>query len=751
MIVTPYFYPKIGGLENYAFNIARGLQENHGHEVFVVTSNHKANEYIEEKIKGLRIIRLPIVFTVSNTPLNPQWYFQLRKIIKAEKPDIINAHSPVPGIADVTLKVANKIPTVLTYHAATLEKNGSIVFNIIAKTYALLEKVTFRKATAIIAVSDYVKAHLPKLYAKKTTIIYNAVNLSDIPNKKVSRKSYRLIFIASLDKPHSWKGLSEVLQAVKILAVTNKNIELLVLGDGDMMQAYKTQVESLDLVSHVQFKGYVTGDEKYLLLKSAGAIIVYPTTENDAFPTVILEAWACGTPVVAANIGALQSLIKNYETGVLAEPSKPKSLAKIVNNLIHDTDLQKHVSVTAQETVVANFSWEQSVNQTAKLFQNLLTHHMVKVGPQTKKKILIIAHMDSFANSKKPTLIEKALGDAGFETEITDTANISRAAKSGLLRNLPSFRPTKFALFSVQVTTLILHKLPVKLMRPINYHLIRVQMSLRATLNIKQAQNFDVVICETQIDSAVMLKLGTDVVKIYDCATPFADELYFGNQLTKKDYAKFKAFETSIFHAVDHLSFHWHSYTDYVTHHYNGIFDNLFQFDFMSETKTKKANFASRPRIVYMGYLGGYWADLQLLSNLTKEYPDIDVYGYPKPPKKYKLNYMGYANPDVLANYQFGLITISKDQLRCQGFSAKHLEYLSYGLPVLMPEWRTSCRDLEGTITYNPQDFVKTVKKYSTNHAWQTMSKKAYSQSKAYLPHRVIKPLLKLIEVEATN
>src|SRR3712207_4234978 len=101
MIIAPYFYPKIGGLENYAYNIALGLKKKFKWNIVVVTSNHVEKKYKEEKINGLKIYRLPYLFKLSNTPINPFWYFQIREIIKKENPDVINAHTPVPFISDI--------------------------------------------------------------------------------------------------------------------------------------------------------------------------------------------------------------------------------------------------------------------------------------------------------------------------------------------------------------------------------------------------------------------------------------------------------------------------------------------------------------------------------------------------------------------------------------------------------------------------------------------------------------------------
>jgi hypothetical protein len=58
------------------------------------------------------------------------WYFQIKNIIKKEKPDVINTHTPVPFISDVTARVCGDIPFILTYHAASLYKYKNPIFNI---------------------------------------------------------------------------------------------------------------------------------------------------------------------------------------------------------------------------------------------------------------------------------------------------------------------------------------------------------------------------------------------------------------------------------------------------------------------------------------------------------------------------------------------------------------------------------------------------------------------------------------------
>ncbi len=87
----------------------------------------------------------------------------------------------------------------------------------------------------------------------------------------------------------------------------------------------------------VTFLGTVTGAAKGKLLSSASVLIAYPTTSNDAFPTVLLEAWAARVPVIAAEIGALRTLVHQGVDGLLVAPSQPEALARAMAYLMEDS------------------------------------------------------------------------------------------------------------------------------------------------------------------------------------------------------------------------------------------------------------------------------------------------------------------------------------------------------------------------------------------------------------------------------
>ena len=236
------------------------------------------------------------------------------------------------------------------------------------------------------------------------------------------------------------------------------------------------------------------------------------------------------------------------------------------------------------------------------------------------------------------------------------------------------------------------------------------------------------IICASQLDSYAIMGMNENTRTFFSCPTPFADELYYSGMISSKKHEKFKKFETQIFKSCTYLSFHWETYADYVNKYYKYNEGNIVKMNKGTDEVSIKAEYNKTPKIIYFGNLAGHWINLPLLSSLSKIYP-IDVYGFPVPDSKYGLNYKGYATSDILSEYQFGLITITHDNLRREGFSAEHLDYLSHGLLVLVPEWRENAKNLKGTILFNEENFLAQIKYYSQEEQWKSLSKEALKQA----------------------
>lgn len=359
VVVTPYYAPRIGGLENYARQLNEALKKFRGWEIVIVTSHHAHRQSLGT-IDGNRIYRLGTWFTISNTPFNPLWLFSIRGIIRREKPDVIIAHSPVPSLADATALVRGHVPFVVVYHAATLLKQGAPLFNAAARFYGLFGRRTLRQATRIFAVSEFVRQRLPTKVRPKAMVVPNAVWADEVATRDQPAQA-KFVFIASLARSHAWKGTKQVIDAMAIYCERyGDNFELTIIGDGDMRSTYERQASHIGMQNHIRFVGEQLGENKVKFIRKALAMIVYPVTENDAFPTVILEAWAQSVPIVASRIGALTTLVHDGRDGYLCQPKQPSALADKLHELVMASAASRAaVAKYAADQTLQHFTWEK--------------------------------------------------------------------------------------------------------------------------------------------------------------------------------------------------------------------------------------------------------------------------------------------------------------------------------------------------------------------------------------------------------
>lgn len=359
----------------------------------------------------------------------------------------------------------------------------------------------------------------------------------------------------------------------------------------------------------------------------------------------------------------------------------------------------------------------------------------------TDKNAIIVCSPDAFANAIKPRELKIFLEKRGYTVELFSTNNLSRLGK-GMARFFPGIGLNKLLLYSLEVIHLFAHvqknrKLRKTLVSRITLPMMKLHTAiLHSTLANRQN---NLLICESNMDIGIV-SYRHATIQILDLPSPFAEELYYGNTIGRVHYNQLKEYESAVYAKADYLSFHWHTYTDFVKREkYNG--DNFINLGYGTTPKTAHAKYSEHPKIVFLGLLSGYWVNLPLLEKLTRQYPFIDVYGGPPIPNA-KINYKGYApSLEVLAQYQFGLITISDDKLRRSSFSSKQLEYFSYGLPVLTPDWRKDDVLEDGSIYFNEKNFLFLIKQFSNKQRWGEKSSRAIKISHDLMWENVLQPL----------
>jgi len=372
-------FNKKGGISRYTAELAERFVKSN--EVHLLTTNYDyeiPNLIVHKK----PMIKKPFWFQIL---LNAYYNTKYSKNLK-KKFDIDIIHSQ--GAESLNCDVL----TAHSCHRASIKKHNEIFkrecsfpkyffFKIARWLWPLnrivlsIEKRVIEKGSKkIIAVSKEVKREILENYKvppEKIVVIPNGVDLEkfkpnpskrqEIRNKYNIKPNEKLLMFCG----HNFrgKGLKFVIEALSNLS---KEVKLLVVG-GDNPAPYIKLASKLGVKNRIIFTGTVSKNiENYY---QASDIFVFPTY-YESFGLVVLEAMACGLPVLVSKVNGLEDIIKEGENGFFIKRD-PEDIRQKVNVLIRNKDLKNQISKNARKTA-EKYSWDEVAKKTLQVYRKVL-------------------------------------------------------------------------------------------------------------------------------------------------------------------------------------------------------------------------------------------------------------------------------------------------------------------------------------------------------------------------------------------
>lgn len=369
LITAPYFPPYGGGLERYALEVSKMLSDDFN--IVVVTSGERFGDDTLEHQGNVKIYRLSYNIKICNTPFSFKWFRKIRRIVKNEKPNLINIHMPVPGIGDIASMVSVGIPKVVTYHSGTISKGFSFwsIFTYIYESFLL--KYILMSAKSIICSSDYVRFGILKKYLHKSITITPGVDTEKFyPDESKKTENASILFVAGLGKSEKYKGLTNLINSIKDIIYTKKDLILNVVGDGDLREEYENYVRSLGLENNIKFWGKLDGEK--LVEKYQKNHILVSASTNESFSMVILEAMSCALPIIAIDVGSTSQMIEDGKNGFLLKCSNNETIKDKIIELIESKEKSKKFGEISREKVKAYFTWKSKIENYRTIIDKII-------------------------------------------------------------------------------------------------------------------------------------------------------------------------------------------------------------------------------------------------------------------------------------------------------------------------------------------------------------------------------------------
>jgi glycosyltransferase involved in cell wall biosynthesis len=113
-------------------------------------------------------------------------------------------------------------------------------------------------------------------------------------------------------------------------------------------------------------------EELLPLYYNAADYFVIPSSSGEGLPMVLLEAMACGLPVIATTVGGTPEIIKDMVNGVLVPPRNQKALAQTISKLLSLKKESQAIRIESRKTVEDNFNWDKNVRQLIEIYKEFL-------------------------------------------------------------------------------------------------------------------------------------------------------------------------------------------------------------------------------------------------------------------------------------------------------------------------------------------------------------------------------------------
>lgn len=331
------FPPHFGGVGVHIHTLSKELVKQ-GHEVYVITYPHKDLADIDGiHVLGTTGINIP---GIRGLMFKRNAEKALENLLKEVDIDIIHGHYLFPaGAAAVDVGSKHKIKTYVTAH-------GSDMFEMYKKQSFMRPfiKKVLKKADVVFAVSNALKDEILATGVSgieaKTRLYWNSVDIDkfSLDNKNTLESNGKpiILFVGNIIKR---KNVNLILEAKKL---SKTDYEVVVIGDGPLKNELESKVEK-ESIPDVRFLGSRNDVENII----PGCDVLVLPSFSESFGLVLIEALACGKPVIGSNVGGIKEII-NDDVGLLINPNDASTLSDAIDKIIGNDEFRKKLASNAR-------------------------------------------------------------------------------------------------------------------------------------------------------------------------------------------------------------------------------------------------------------------------------------------------------------------------------------------------------------------------------------------------------------------
>ena len=369
-IVSPYAYPRPGGANSHIRETYEQLRDL-GHEVRIITAPWGDDPPARDVIPIGRAIAIPFNGSIGRITLSLRLDWLVNRMLKREQFDIIHHHEPLVPVLSLQILQSARCAQVATFHAA-----GGFSFSYWAGR--VIGQHFLSKLDGRIAVSSAARHFVSRYFPASYEIIPKGVD-TDFYAKARPFPEYRdgkinLLFVGRFEPR---KGATYLLRAYAALKARHPELRLILAGvgpqDGELHRIVRRE-----RLSDVLFAGRVSDEDKARFYQTAD-IFCAPSTGQESFGIVLLEAMAAGVAIVASDIHGYKRVVQRNISGLLVEPREPDAIAAGIEKLILDPELRRRMAEAGLRRAT-NYDWSHVTRELVAFYEEAIRQHKARMA-----------------------------------------------------------------------------------------------------------------------------------------------------------------------------------------------------------------------------------------------------------------------------------------------------------------------------------------------------------------------------------
>ena len=334
-----------------------------GHRTMLVA--HSGGELRRRAEEGLDLVSI-----APKTEMDLSAAWRLSRVIKRLQPDIVHAHDPHGvAMAALALSMSTQLakPPLIAARRVDFHLRGSA-----------LSRWKYRQVDCFICASEAIRQMLiaDGIPEGRAVTVHEGIDLARVAAAPPARLHEDLWLphhapivgnVAAL-VPH--KGQKHLIECAALVIRQVPDARFVIAGEGELRPSLERQIKERHLEKHVLLAGF--RPDVLSLHKAFDIFVMSSVTEG--LGTSLLDAMACGKPIVATRTGGIPEVVVDGETGLLVAPRDHEAMAEAIVRLLKDAALREQLGATALRRVREKFSAERMVEETLRVYRRVARH-----------------------------------------------------------------------------------------------------------------------------------------------------------------------------------------------------------------------------------------------------------------------------------------------------------------------------------------------------------------------------------------